>query len=46
MMGHSLMMGGSMGIAMCIFMGILSLALIGGIVYLAVKLALRDKKVI
>ena len=44
MMGSSGMMGGAMGIVMCILMWLLGLVVIGGVVYLAVKLALRNTK--
>ncbi|MDR4949290.1 hypothetical protein [Neobacillus cucumis] len=42
MFGH---MVSGMGLAMCILMFLLGLAAIGGVVYLAVKLALRNNKI-
>jgi hypothetical protein len=45
MMGNNgIMMSGTMGMTMCILMFIIGLALIGGVVYFAVKLALRNTK--
>jgi hypothetical protein len=41
MFGHMI---SGMGIAMCILMFVLGLAVIGGIVYFAIKLALRNTK--
>jgi hypothetical protein len=45
MMSHFGMMGGAMGISTCILMWILNLVIIGGVVYFAVKLALRNQKI-
>ncbi|MCH6267814.1 hypothetical protein [Neobacillus citreus] len=44
MMGSYGMMGGTMGVVMCILMWLIGLAVIGGVVYFAVKLALRNQK--
>ncbi|WP_423799603.1 hypothetical protein [Neobacillus sp. SAB-20_R2A] len=45
MMGSYGMMGGAMGMMMCILMWLIGLAVIGGVVYFAVKLALRNQKI-
>jgi uncharacterized membrane protein len=44
MMGNFGMMGGVMGNVMCILLWLLGLLVIGGVVYFAVKLALRNTK--
>ncbi|MED1472365.1 hypothetical protein [Bacillus salipaludis] len=45
MMNNFGMMSGAMGITMCIFMWLIGLAVIGGVVYFAVKLALKNKNI-